>query len=123
MDYMNIAKEFVLFYYNCLDNDRQQMVNLYRPNSMLTFENTKKQGQQEIAEYIFTLPQSARQLQTLDAQPIMGNGVQGLLIFVSGQIQTGPGENPLMFSQVFTLYSENGSYFVLNDIFKFSMAV
>ena len=120
---MNIAKEFVLFYYNCLDNDRQQMVNLYRPNSMLTFENTKKQGQQEIAEYIFTLPQSARQLQTLDAQPIMGNGVQGLLIFVSGQIQTGPGENPLMFSQVFTLYSENGSYFVLNDIFKFSMAV
>ena len=46
----------------------------------------------------------------------------GIVVFVSGQLLVEGETHPLKFSQVFHLLPANGSYFVLNDMFRLNYA-
>jgi len=112
-----LPQAFVQHYYQTFDTARANLVSLYRPESMLTFENEKLQGPQPIMTKLTGLPFAACQhkIDTCDAQPTMGGCI---LVMVSGQLVVDGEQHALKFSQVFHLANAEGSFFVLNDIFR-----
>ncbi|WFC96748.1 Nuclear transport factor 2 [Malassezia brasiliensis] len=114
-----VAQQFTDYYYSTFDTDRSQLAPLYqRPQSMLTFEGAQTQGAQAIVEKLVSLPfqKVQHKVDTRDAQPT-GDG-QALVVLVTGMLLVDDGQNPLKFSQSFTLLPENGSFYVFNDIFR-----
>jgi len=119
MNFEEVGKAFVNHYYTLFDaNKRGELGALYQNESMLTFENDKFQGRDNIVKKLTSLAFSSvkRAITTLDSQPSAGNGV---LVFVCGQL-TIDGDNPVRFSQVFNLQQipSTSGYFVLNDMFR-----
>jgi len=114
-----VAKQFTDFYYSTFDSDRSALSNLYRDNSMLTFEGNPLQGTTAIVEKLVGLPFAKVQhkVTTMDAQPSSPT-VASLIVSVTGLLLVDDGTNPLQFSQVFQLIPDGGSYYVFNDIFR-----
>ncbi|KAL3257930.1 hypothetical protein ABHI18_006450, partial [Aspergillus niger] len=48
-------EQFVQFYYQTFDSDRQQLAGLYRDTSMLTFENASMMGVAPIMDKLMGL--------------------------------------------------------------------
>jgi len=118
-DFNAVAKSFVDFYYQTFDTNRSQLQALYKDVSMLSFEGTQIQGAPKISEKINSLPFAKIQhkINTIDAQP--GHPQLGsVIVSVTGQLITDDEGNPLFFCQTFHLIPENGSFWVLNDIFR-----
>ncbi|KAF3387666.1 Nuclear transport factor 2 [Penicillium rolfsii] len=112
-----MAEQFVEFYYQTFDTNRAGLAGLYRDESMLTFENSPVQGTAGITEKLTSLPfQKVRhQLATLDAQP----SGQNIIVLVTGALLVDDEQKPMNYTQLFTLNPDgNGSYFVLNDVFR-----
>ncbi|KAG4406750.1 hypothetical protein JTP64_004134 [Candida tropicalis] len=118
VDFNAVATEFTTFYYNQFDSDRSQLGNLYRNESMLTFETSQLQGARDIVEKLTSLPfqKVAHRISTLDAQPASPNG--DILVMVTGELLIDEEQNPQRYSQVFHLIPDAGSYYVFNDIFR-----
>lgn len=89
---------------------------------MLTFESSQMQGARNIIEKLTSLPfqKVQHRISTLDAQPASEAG--DVLVMVTGELLIDEEQNPQRYSQVFHLMPENGSYFVLNDIFRLNYA-
>lgn len=95
---------------------------IQRDHSMLTFESSQMQGARNIIEKLTSLPfqKVQHRISTLDAQPASENG--DVLVMVTGELLIDEEQNPQRYSQVFHLIPDNGSYFVLNDIFRLNYA-
>lgn len=95
---------------------------IQRDHSMLTFESSQMQGARNIIEKLVSLPfqKVQHRISTLDAQPASENG--DVLVMVTGELLIDDESNPQRYSQVFHLIPENGSYYVLNDIFRLNYA-
>ncbi|KAJ4005232.1 Nuclear transport factor 2 [Fusarium irregulare] len=118
-NFEEVAKQFVEFYYNTFDSDRNGLAALYRPSSMLTFESASVLGAQAITEKLASLPfqKVKHQVTTLDAQPSNDQG--GVIILITGALLVDEEQNPMNFSQTFQLHRDDqGQYFVYNDLFK-----
>ncbi|KAK1139620.1 Nuclear transport factor 2 [Aspergillus melleus] len=118
-DFTAIAQQFVQFYYQTFDSDRQTLAGLYRDQSMLTFETSSTQGVTNIIEKLTTLPfqKVQHQIATFDAQPSNEQG--GILVMVTGGLLVDEEQKPMNYSQTFQLLPDGqGSYFVLNDVFR-----
>ncbi|GLJ04814.1 hypothetical protein SUGI_0004090 [Cryptomeria japonica] len=115
-----VAKAFVDHYYYLFDNSRANLVSLYNDsNSMLSFEGQKIQGANNILLKLNSLPfeQSKHNISTIDCQH--SGPANGILVFVSGNLQLPGEEHPLRFSQMFHLIpTPEGSFYVQNDIFR-----
>ncbi|SCV05993.1 LANO_0H19746g1_1 [Lachancea nothofagi CBS 11611] len=122
VDFNTLAQQFTEFYYNQFDTDRTQLGNLYREQSMLTFETTQLQGAKDIVEKLVSLPFSkvGHRISTLDAQPASANG--DVLVMITGDLLIDEEQNAQRFSQVFHLMPEGNSYYVFNDIFRLNYA-
>lgn len=115
-----VANEFVDFYYNTFDTNREELVSLYSDDSMLTFEGAQIKGARHVVQKLVDLPfqQIRHERTSLDVQPCPGGGA---LVFVNGQLLTENEDHPLQFAQVFTLMpidGQPGRFFVLNDMFR-----
>ncbi|KAJ2969148.1 hypothetical protein NQ176_g8822 [Zarea fungicola] len=117
-DYEDVAKQFIEFYYNQFDGDRNSLATLYRDQSMLTFESASVLGAKNITEKLVSLPfqKVKHQVATLDAQPGMIEG--SIIILVTGQLLVDEEQRPMNYTQSFQLAREGGQYFVFNDLFK-----
>jgi hypothetical protein len=118
-DYTAIAQNFATFYYQMYSANRASLAQLYRANSMMTFEGTQIMGVQNIMERLNGLPQMAMPptIDTLDTQPTGTTG--SILVCVTGRMQLDPGmPDGIRFSETFHLVPEGGNYFVHNDIFR-----
>ncbi|GAB1203327.1 hypothetical protein APSETT445_001962 [Aspergillus pseudonomiae] len=90
-----MAEQFVEFYYNTFDNQRENLAGLYT----LAFQKV------------------SHQVSTLDSQPSNENG--GILVMVTGVLLVDEEQTPMKFSQTFQLSPDGaGSYYVFNDIFR-----
>eukprot|EP01135_Chromosphaera_perkinsii_P007169 Nk52_evm1s731 gene=Nk52_evmTU1s731 len=123
MDYEALGKSFVEHYYRVFDTNRAGLVDLYRENSMLTFENEKFMGQQAILQKLQSLnfQQVQHQVTVLDCQPTFENGA---IVFVVGQLKVDMEAQPLQFSQVFCLRplpDGSGSFYCHNDMFRLNL--
>ncbi|KAG9318182.1 hypothetical protein JVU11DRAFT_261 [Chiua virens] len=125
------------YYYSTFDRDRSQLVHLYRPTSMLTFESVQFLGVAKIHEKItvtihsstpplmLIIPQSLpfqkvqHKVITIDAQPSIHPGA--IIVSVTGLLLVDEETNPMNFSQVFQLANDGGSYYVHNDIFRLNL--
>ncbi|KAK2438058.1 Nuclear transport factor 2A [Trifolium repens] len=123
MDPDALAKAFVEHYYTTFDNNRGGLATLYQEGSMLTFEGQKIQGSPNIVAKLTSLPfqQCHHSITTVDCQPSGVNA--GMLVFVSGNLQLAGEQHALKFSQMFHLIpTQQGSYYVQNDIFRLNYA-
>ncbi|QLQ81618.1 hypothetical protein HG537_0F03790 [Torulaspora globosa] len=118
LDFNALAQQFTEFYYNQFDTDRSQLGNLYRDESMLTFETSQLQGAKDIVEKLVSLPfqRVQHRITTLDAQPASPSG--DVLVMITGDLLIDEEQNPQRFSQVFHLIPDGSSYYVFNDIFR-----
>ncbi|KAK4603265.1 nuclear transport factor 2B [Quercus suber] len=118
-----VSKAFVEHYYSTFDSNRSALANLYQEGSMLTFEGQKIQGSPNIVAKLTSLPfqQCKHHITTVDCQPSGPSG--GMLVFVSGNLQISGEQHALKFSQMFHLIpTPQGSFYVLNDIFRLNYA-
>ncbi|EPS29771.1 Nuclear transport factor 2 [Penicillium oxalicum] len=115
-DFNQIAQQFVEFYYNTFDSNRSGLASLYRAESMLTFETASVMGAEQITEKLTSLPfqQVRHQLATLDAQP----SGDSIIVLVTGALLVDEEQKPMNYTQLFTLKPQDGSFFVLNDVFR-----
>lgn len=118
LDFNALAQQFTEFYYNQFDTDRSQLGNLYRDESMLTFETSQLQGAKDIVEKLVSLPfqRVTHRITTLDAQPASPSG--DVLVMITGDLLIDEEQNAQRFSQVFHLIPDGSSYYVFNDIFR-----
>ncbi|GJJ76792.1 NTF2-related export protein 1/2 [Entomortierella parvispora] len=117
MDASAVAKQFVDFYYQTFDSNRQNLLPLYRPTSYLSFEGTQHAGANDIVEKLVSLPfQSvAHRVSTNDAQPTPSGEI---VINVTGQLLIDGESNPQFFTQTFVLKNDGTNFYVQNDIFR-----
>ncbi|KAE8382532.1 hypothetical protein BDV26DRAFT_288336 [Aspergillus bertholletiae] len=118
-DFQTVAKQFVDFYYQTFDNQRENLAGLYRDNSMLTFETASVQGVSGIIEKLTSLPfqKVAHQVNTFDPQP--SNEAGGILIMVTGALLVDEEQKPMNYTQIFQILPDGaGSYYVFNDVFR-----
>ncbi|KAF0352161.1 nuclear transport factor 2 [Gigaspora margarita] len=110
-----VATAFTNHYYTTFSTDRNQLLPLYRDQSMLTFEGQQFQGANKIIEKLASLPfqKVQHQISTIDAQP----NFNGIFVCVTGALQVDE-DAPQRFAQAFQLIPEGTSYYVLNDIFR-----
>ncbi|KAG5378861.1 hypothetical protein IGI04_026704, partial [Brassica rapa subsp. trilocularis] len=99
MDPDAVAKAFVEHYYTTFDSNRAGLVSLYQEGSMLSFEGQKIQGSQNIVAKLTSLPfqQCKHNITTVDCQP--SGPANGMLVFVSGNLQLAGEQHALKFSQ------------------------
>uniref|UniRef100_M4EML5 NTF2 domain-containing protein n=1 Tax=Brassica campestris TaxID=3711 RepID=M4EML5_BRACM len=99
MDPDAVAKAFVEHYYTTFDSNRAGLVSLYQEGSMLSFEGQKIQGSQNIVAKLTSLPfqQRKHNITTVDCQP--SGPANGMLVFVSGNLQLAGEQHALKFSQ------------------------
>ncbi|KAJ5750045.1 hypothetical protein N7533_007073 [Penicillium manginii] len=131
------SQQFVEFYYQTFDSNRSGLAPLYvrpytppcarrepptamdiRDQSMLTFETSSVQGTAGILEKLTSLPfqQVRHQIATLDAQP---SSEGGIAVLVTGGLIVDEESKPMSYTQCFNLQPDGqGSFFVLNDIFR-----
>lgn len=119
-DFQTVGHEFVKYYYNIFDTNRGGLVDLYRDQSMLTFEGAPQMGAAAIMEKLKNLPFQKVQhaIKSADCQP---SGCGGIIVFVVGQLLIDDSPNPLMFSQSFHLMpvdADNKSFWIHNDLFR-----
>ncbi|EOA82474.1 Nuclear transport factor 2 [Exserohilum turcicum] len=116
-DFQGIAQQFVEFYYKTFDENRAGLASLYKDTSMLTFEQQPTQGSAAIVEKLQNLPfqQIQHQTATIDAQPSADDGI---LVLVTGALMIAGETKPMSFTQAFQLKNADGSWYVLNDVFR-----
>ncbi|KAL0087369.1 nuclear transport factor 2 [Phycomyces blakesleeanus] len=118
-----IAKQFLDFYYTTFDSNRQLLAPIYRDHSMLTFEGNQVAGTAAIINKLANLPfqRVHHKISTVDAQP--GSPMRPtIIVTVTGLLYFDNESNPQLFTQTFQLVPENGSYYVINDIFRINLA-
>jgi hypothetical protein len=117
MSFEEVGKQFVEYYYKTFDENRAGLQPLYRDHSMLTFEASGIMGTAAILEKLQNLPfqQVQHRTDTIDAQP---SGDDGILVLVTGALLVEGSDRPMSFTQAFNLKQDNGSFYVLNDVFR-----
>ena len=116
-DFNAIAQQFVQFYYDTFDKNRAGLAQLYKETSMLTFEQQPTQGSAAIVEKLQNLPfqEIQHRTDTVDAQPSADDGI---MVLVTGALMIAGESKPMSFTQAFQLKNADGSWFVLNDVFR-----
>ena len=120
-NFLAVAQEFVRYYYQVFDTNREGLRGLYTEPSMLTFESECFQGVNAIMDKLSNLgfQKIHHEIQTLDAQPSPIN--EGILVLVNGTLVMDD-VNIFKFSQVFQLLKNpTGQFYCHNDMFKLNL--
>ena len=117
MNSNEIATSFLNTYYTTMMNSRDQLINFYTENSMLTNEGKNYSGLKEITERIesFSFKSINFQFSEYDLQP--SPYPNGLLIFVTGSL-TLDGDTTFNFAHTFQLLPNNNGYYIHNEMFR-----
>ncbi|XP_022107288.1 uncharacterized protein LOC110988256 [Acanthaster planci] len=115
----NIGQAFCTQYYNTFDMDRKLLAPLFTDVSIMSFEGDVKVGVNDIIQKLTALPfRTVKHVATsIDSQPTLD---QSILVSVLGQVKTDE-DPPKAFHQSFLLKSMNGTFYVLNDIFRLGL--
>merc|ERR1711953_286936 len=123
MDFQEMGKAFVGFYYPTFAADRGKLSDMYTDQSCMTFEGAQFQGKQPIIDKLMSLPfkQVNHQITTVDSQPIIGvDDNKACTVMVTGQLKTDD-DPPHSFHQTFVLRPAGGSFVVANEVFRLAL--
>ena len=116
-DFTEIGTQFVNHFYSTFGS-RQDLMNLFSDQSMLTFEGEQFMGQEAIYGKLSSFGTVTHKINTLDCQPTAGNGI---MCYVSGELSI-EGGNPMMFTECFNLMQGGAQgYYIHNNIFRLSL--
>lgn len=120
-DFNTVGLQFVEYYYNLFQSNRNELHTLFNDSSMLSFEGEHFKGTSQIIQKFLSLGMQSisHQILTSDVQPSSTPG--GILVFVTGNLKMDQ-DNPLRFTQVFHLNAQTaGGYYVHNTIFRLNL--
>ena len=80
-DFNEIGKQFVTHFYSIFNQPKENLIQLFSDQSMLSFEGEQFLGQNSIYEKLSSFGKVDHNVTTLDCQPTTNNGI---LAFVSG---------------------------------------
>ena len=109
----NIGLQFLQAYFG----QNVDISNFYGNDSILTLENEVLVGKEDIISKLKNL-----QVNTIPINYSVQPSINGILIFFSGMCQIVGQDNKMPFMRTIFLASSNGSYYVKNDIYKFTFA-
>jgi len=111
-----IGNGFAKTFYDIFQSNRAQLITLYGPEALLTFEGIQIRGPQDImGKYTSLQFQSVLiSVTKTDCQPLPDGGV---FIMVFGQLKA-DNDQPLPFSQSFILRPHSQTFMITNDIFR-----
>ena len=109
----NIGLQFLQAYFG----QNVDISNFYGNDSILTLENEVLVGKEDIISKLKNL-----QVNTVPNNYSVQPSINGILIFFSGMCQIVGQDNKMPFMRTIFLASSNGSYYVKNDIYKFTFA-
>ncbi len=109
----NIGLQFLQAYFG----QNVDISNFYGNDSILTLENEVLVGKEDIISKLKNL-----QVNTIPNNYSVQPSINGILIFFSGMCQIVGQDNKMPFMRTIFLASSNGSYYVKNDIYKFTFA-
>jgi len=116
-----LAQQFVETYYTTFQKNKNDLLQFYTEDSIMSFEGNHNKGIKEISDRIEQLSFESikHEIISLDAHPSVIQGA--ILITVTGNMQT-DNDPALKFVQVFHLVPNgSGGYFCANDIFRLIM--
>ena len=109
----NIGLQFLQAYFG----QNVDISNFYGNDSILTLESDVLIGKEDIVSKLKNL-----QVKTIPKNYSVQPSINGILIFFSGMCQLVGEENQMPFMRTIFLANSNGSYYVKNDIYKFTFA-
>ncbi|EGC31993.1 hypothetical protein DICPUDRAFT_82156 [Dictyostelium purpureum] len=86
------AEAFVKeYFYNMFDNNRGELVQLYKDDSVSIWNGTECKGKEHIGKLLAEIPKSKHIVETFDCQPMPGEDKENpnLLINASGKVTYG----------------------------------
>ncbi|KPA76018.1 putative nuclear transport factor 2 [Leptomonas pyrrhocoris] len=117
MSFQEVGTGFVQHYYNFFSTQRAQLAGIYRPSTLLTWQSEQMQGVDAIMARFANLgfSEAAFKQDNVDCQPSLSGGV---LVVVNGEVALKDERHPLKFNDVFHLASDNGQWYVSNQVFN-----
>mmetsp|Transcript_31858 Transcript_31858/g.28895 ORF Transcript_31858/g.28895 Transcript_31858/m.28895 type:complete len:132 (+) Transcript_31858:33-428(+) len=118
----DIARQFVEAYYTTLQNNKEEMIQFYTEDSIMSSEGNHQKGTKEIQDRLdgLSFKKINHEVVSMDAHPSPIEN--GLLIMITGKMKMDD-DPPFKFAQTFHLVpNNNGGYFCANDIFRLVMS-
>eukprot|EP00914_Ancora_sagittata_P030613 GHVO01061456.1.p1 GENE.GHVO01061456.1~~GHVO01061456.1.p1 ORF type:complete len:136 (+),score=13.21 GHVO01061456.1:121-528(+) len=119
-----LGEAFVTQYYTIMDAgvaSRAQLLQLYAPDAMFTFEEHRAMGTEAIKTVLsekLTFQSIQHIVTKIDCQP---TAEQGVIVLVTGRLQT-DSDQPHGYGQTFYIKpGPNGSFYLSHDIFRLSL--
>ncbi|PAA94885.1 hypothetical protein BOX15_Mlig016108g1, partial [Macrostomum lignano] len=111
-----IGQQFTQAFYATLQTNREQLVNFYYDQAMLTYEGAQLMGKAAIMTKYRSLgfQHISTAITNADYQPVE----RGVLIAVNGQLRVDDATQPLPFTETFLLRSFGQSFAIVNHIFR-----
>ncbi|KAF2076867.1 hypothetical protein CYY_001834 [Polysphondylium violaceum] len=118
MEPQQVAQAFTQHFYNIFDSDRRNLEQIYRPESVLSWEGKVYQGKDAIVKHLVNLPfkNIVRKID-MDFQPTLN----GIMIFIVGTLAIDGEAKALKYAQTFNLVLHQGQYLLLNDFFRLAL--
>lgn len=113
------AEKFVKLYYDCIDSKQSSLQKLYMDTGSLIYNGNAYIGQDNIFKFIKELPTTKHETITMDAQPIISDGIEQktIIIQVSGLVKIAA-QKSRAFQQSFVLTAIGGSWKIVADTFR-----
>ncbi|CAD5223917.1 unnamed protein product [Bursaphelenchus okinawaensis] len=112
------VKKFIYLYYEALDMRKEKIPYLYSSdNPQLNWNGHSVQGIDNISRFINELPVTKHDFVSVDPQPLKTAGPGWALVSVMGEVSIGGLQQS--FTHVFVLNSENDSFHIKNDQYRF----
>ena len=116
------AEQFSNIYYNTFDKQRHLLSKLYTNLSTVIWNGNAYHGQSKINEFFINLPGTAHELSTVDCQPvnqIASPDRTSVLVVCEGNVRYGDDRRRKYFTQNFLLMSDNNTWKIVTDNFRF----
>lgn len=113
------AEKFTKLYYDILDSKQHSFTKLYMDTGSLIYNGNSFVGPENIFKFIKDLPTTKHETVTMDAQPIIHDGIdqKTIIIQVSGLVKIAQ-QKTRAFQQTFVLTAIGGSWKIVADTFR-----
>ena len=116
------TETFSNLYYKTFDTQRHRLASLYTDVSTVVWNGNGYRGVSQINEFFINLPATVHEITSMDCQPInkiASQNATSILVVCEGTVRYGDERQRKHFSQNFLLMSENNTWKVVSDCFRF----
>lgn len=116
------TEKFSNLYYKTFDTQRHRLSSMYTDASTVVWNGNGCLGTSQINDFFINLPATVHDLASIDCQPVNGAAIPNatsILVVCEGTVQYGEERQRKPFSQNFLLVSENNTWKIMSDCFRF----